>query len=192
MNDVLLDYLSSRRTVPSLQLDEPGPRPEQLADILKISARVPDHGKLVPWRFIVFSKDQRLAAEDWLRSRAVATSEHGEKGPEVEKVTRFVRAPFVVGVVSSPVDHPKIPVWEQQLSAAAVCLNMIHAAHASGYSAQWLTDWFTYDEEASEYLGAGDGEKFAGFIHIGTPTIGPVERDRPDTEALTSYWTAKG
>lgn len=192
MNDTLLDYLSRRRTVPSLQLDEPGPRADQVIDILTIAARVPDHGKLAPWRFIIFPKDQRHAAERWLRSRAVTLSEYGEKGPEVEKVLRFVRVPSVVGVVSSPVDHPKIPVWEQQLSAGAVCLNMIHAAHAHGFSAQWLTDWFTYDAEASSYLGTKDGERFAGFIHIGTPTINPVERDRPDVEALTTHWSPIG
>ena len=145
MNKTLIDYLSRRRTVPSLQLDEPGPLADQLSEILTIAARVPDHGKLVPWRFILFAKDQRLRAEGWLRSRAAALSEFGEKGPEVEKAVRFVRAPVVVGVVSSPTDHPKIPVWEQQLSAAAVCLNLIHAAHAHGFSAQWLTDWLTYD-----------------------------------------------
>ena len=192
MNNTLIDYLSSRRTVPSLQLDEPGPGADRLAEILTIAARVPDHGKLAPWRFIIFNKDQRLAADAWLRSRAAVISEFGEKGPETEKAARFVRAPVVVGVVSSPMEHPKIPVWEQQLSAAAVCLNLMHAAHALGYSAQWLTDWFTYDDEAAAYLGAKDTERFAGFIHIGTPTIQPVERDRPDIEALTSHWSAKG
>ena len=192
MNNTLIDYLSSRRTVPSLQLDDPGPMADQLAEILTIAARVPDHGKLAPWRFIIFNKDQRLTADAWLRSRAAAISEFGEKGPETEKAARFVRAPVVVGVVSSPMEHPKIPVWEQQLSAAAVCLNLMHAAHALGYSAQWLTDWFTYDAEAAAYLGANDTERFAGFIHIGTPTIHPVERDRPDVDALTSHWSAEG
>ncbi len=192
MNSTLIDYLSRRRTVPSLQLDDPGPKADQISEILTIAARVPDHGKLVPWRFVIFSREQRHIAEGWLRSRAAAISEYGEKGPEVEKAARFVRAPVVVGVVSAPMDHPKIPLWEQHLSAAAVCLNLIHAAHAHGFSAQWLTDWFTYDDEAAAFLGAKDDERFAGFIHIGTPTIDPVERDRPDIEALTSYWSAQG
>ena len=109
-----------------------------------------------------------------------------------EKARRFAQAPLVVGVLSCPVDHPKIPLWEQQLSAAAVCLNLVHAAHACGFNAQWLTDWFSYDDEAARYLGAGEGERFAGFVHIGTPQVAPVERDRPDVAALTTHWRPAG
>lgn len=191
MNETLIDYLSSRRTVPAAQLSEPGPDQAVLENILAIAARVPDHGKLAPWRFIVYDKAARQSSNAWLVERAAAISQHGDSGPEAEKARRFAHSPLVVGVVSSPRDHPKVPAWEQQLSAAAVCLNLVHAAHAYGFSAQWLTDWFSYDEEAARFLGAGDGEAFAGFIHIGTPEIAPVERDRPDVAALTTRWQAK-
>jgi len=188
MNDALKDYLSVRRTVPSAQLEDPGPEVTEIESLLTIAARVPDHGKLAPWRFIVYPRHDREAGRDWLLTRATQVSEYGDSGPEAEKVRRFANAPVVIGVVSSPRDHPKIPLWEQQLSAAAVCLNLIHAAHAHGYSAQWLTDWFSYDADAATFLGAKKGERFAGFIHIGTPAIAPVERDRPDTAALTTRW----
>ncbi len=190
MNDSLKDYLASRRTVPSAQLGEPGPDDSTIEDLLTIAARVPDHGKLAPWRFIVYDKGVRQAATEWLVERAAKISEHGEAGSEVKKAALFAQAPLVIGVISAVQQHPKIPAWEQQLSAAAVCLNLVHAAHAHGFSAQWLTDWFSYDEEASAYLGAMEGERFAGFIHIGTPQVDPVERDRPDVAALTTRWHA--
>jgi nitroreductase len=188
MNESLKDYLASRRTVPSAQLGEPGPDDSALRSMLTIAARVPDHGKLAPWRFIIYDKAARQAAAEWLVERAARISEHGESGSEVKKAALFAHAPLVVGVLSAVRAHPKIPAWEQQLSAAAVCLNLLHAAHAHGFSAQWLTDWFSYDDEASAFLGAGEGEKFAGFIHIGTPEVAPVERDRPDVDALTTRW----
>ena len=192
MNQVLKDYLSSRRTVPAAQLGEPGPAEPVIVDMLTIAARVPDHGKLAPWRFIIYDSAARVASNAWLVDRAEAVSDYGASGPEAEKARRFAHAPLVVGVLSCPVDHPKIPLWEQQLSAAAVCLNLVHAAHACGFSAQWLTDWFSYDDEAARYLGAGEGERFAGFVHIGTPQVAPVERDRPDVAALTTHWRPAG
>jgi len=188
MNDILKDYLSSRRTVPAAQLAEPGPAESVIEELLTIAARVPDHGKLAPWRFVIYDSAARAASNQWLVARAEAISAHGASGPEAEKARRFAHSPVVIGVLSSPKDHPKIPLWEQQLSAAAVCLNLVHAAHAYGFSAQWLTDWFSYDPEAAHYLGAKDGERFAGFIHIGTPQVAPVERDRPDVKALTTEW----
>jgi nitroreductase len=188
MIEPLIDYLSSRRTVPSVLLDDPGPNADTIDALIKIAARVPDHGKLAPWRFIVYDKAVRAATNAWLVERAGQLSDHGATGPEAEKARRFAHAPTVIGIVSSPRDHPKIPLWEQQLSAAAVCLNLIHAAHAHGFSAQWLTDWFSYDADAADFLGAKDNERFAGFIHIGTPSVAPSERDRPDTIALTTHW----
>ncbi len=102
---------------------------------------------------------------------------------------RLADAPLIVAVVSAPVaDHPKIPLWEQQLSAGAVCLNLLHAAQAHGFAAQWLTGWYAYDPQAARWLGLRGGERFAGFLHIGTPKMPPTERERPDLEAITTRW----
>jgi nitroreductase len=188
MDEHIIAYLETRRTVPSAQLGEPGPDAETLARMLKIAARVPDHGKLAPWRFIVFDKPSRQAAVEWLERRAALDDDPSQAGMRANKAQIFSNAPVVVGVVSAPVEHPKIPLWEQQLSSAAVCLNLVHAAHAFGFSAQWLTDWYAYDADVLAYLGVDAGERIAGFIHIGTPTMPPAERDRPDVASLTTYW----
>lgn len=190
MNEHIIAYLESRRTVPSVQLGEPGPDARTLARLLKIAARVPDHGKLAPWRFIVFDQSSRQAAVAWLQRRAALEEDPSEAGKRANKAQIFANAPLVVAVVSAPASHPMIPLWEQQLSSAAVCLNLVHAAHAFGYCAQWLTGWYAYDADARAYLGLTPGEQVAGFIHIGTPMMPPAERDRPDVDALTTHWTA--
>ena len=190
MNEDFIAYLETRRTVPSVQLGEPGPDAKMLARLLKIAARVPDHGKLAPWRFIVYDNPSRQAAVTWLQRRAARDDDPSEAGRRANKAQIFANAPLVVGVVSAPASHPKVPLWEQQLSSAAVCLNLVHAVHAFGFSAQWLTGWYAYDAEACAYLGLTPGEQIAGFIHIGTPTMPPAERDRPDVDALTTHWTA--
>ncbi len=190
MNEPLVTYLESRRTVPAVQLGEPGPDAKTLARLLKIAARVPDHGKLAPWRFVVYDKAARQGAATWLQRRAARQDDAAEAGKRANAAQIFANAPLVVGVVSAPVAHPKIPAWEQQLSAAAACLNLVHAAHAFGFSAQWLTEWYAYDTEAGAYLGLKPGEQIAGFIHIGTPTMPPTERDRPDVVGLTTHWSA--
>lgn len=192
MNQALVTYLSTRRTVPAPQLLEPGPDRATLDAMLTIAARVPDHGKLAPWRFVVFERAARLAAAPALAELAAVPDDEVEVRKRASRVEVFGVAPIVVGVLSSPIDHPKIPLWEQQLSAAAVCFNLVHAAFAYGFAGQWLTDWFVYDEAASRYLGADEGERFAGFVHIGTPNLPPVERDRPNVAALTTVWEAPG
>jgi nitroreductase len=190
MNEHFIAYLETRRTVPGAQLGEPGPDAQTLARLLKIAARVPDHGKLAPWRFIVFDKSSRQAAVAWLQQRAAREEDPSEAGMRANKALIFTNAPLVVAVVSAPVEHPKIPLWEQQLSSGAVCLNLIHAAHAFGFCAQWLTGWYAYDADAQAYLGLEAGERISGFIHIGTPNMPPAERDRPDVAALTTHWSA--
>jgi len=108
-------------------------------------------------------------------------------------IAMLVVAPLVVGVISrADPKHPKIPLWEQQLSAGAVCLNLLHAAQAHGFSAQWLTGWYAYDAEAMRWLGLKEGERVAGFVHIGTPQMPPAERDRPELAALVTAWRAEG
>ena len=190
MNKHIIAYLESRRTVPAAQLGEPGPDADTLARLLKIAARVPDHGKLTPWRFIVYDQPSRQAAVTWLQRLAAQGEDPSEAGKRANKAQIFANAPLVVGVVSAAAAHPKIPLWEQQLSSAAVCLNLVHAAHAFGFSAQWLTGWYAYDADARAYFGLDAGERIAGFVHIGTPNMPPAERDRPDVESLTTHWTA--
>lgn len=191
--DGLSGYLNTRRTIPAAQLGEPGPDAETLQAILKIAARVPDHGKLAPWRFILYGAESRAAVVDGLVRIAEAHPEEKERQVRTAKARGFADAPLVVGVVSTAdPDHPKIPAWEQQLSAGAVCLNLLHAAKAYGFSAQWLTGWYAYDAEAARWLGLEKGERFAGLVHVGTPRIPPTERDRPDVETLTSTWRAGG
>ena len=189
MNGRLAGYLKTRRTIPSVQLREPAPDRKTLRDMLTIAARVPDHGKLAPWRFIIFDRDTREAVVAGLIRIAKHAPDEKEGQTRAEKAKGFADAPLIVGVVSAPiVDHPKIPLWEQQLSAGAVCLNLLHAAQAHGFSAQWLTGWFAYDDEAKAWLGLKSGERVAGFIHIGTPAMPPSERDRPDLDAITTAW----
>ncbi|MHA1190354.1 MAG: nitroreductase family protein [Alphaproteobacteria bacterium] len=189
MDTPLLQYLRTRRTVPALQLGAPGPDADTLLDILTIAARVPDHGKLAPWRFITYEMQNRATLVGRLEAMASRLTDGIERDKRMQKVAIFAATPVVVGVVSAPVDNPKIPLWEQQLSAAAVCMNAVHATHGHGFSAQWLTDWFAYDREASALLGLRDDEAVAGFIHMGTPKLPPTERDRPDVNALLSAWT---
>lgn len=189
MEDRLVRYLKTRRTTPAVQMGEPGPDPATLRTMLEIAARVPDHGKLAPWRFTIYGKTAREEAVAGLIRIADSAADEKERRTRADKARGFADAPLIVGVFSAPMaDHPKIPLWEQQLSAGAVCLNLIHAAQAHGFAAQWLTGWYGYDEQAARWLGVRDGERVAGFVHIGTPTLPPTERDRPDLDAITSDW----
>lgn len=192
MDHALGAYLKTRRSIPAPQLGEPGPDADALTAMLTIAARVPDHGKLAPWRFIVYGRDERARAVEALAAIA-RRSEAADAAQRAEKAKTFAEAPLVVGVIASPAaEHPKIPLWEQQLSAGAVCLNLLHAAQAHGFAAQWLTGWYAYDPEALRFLGISDGERVAGFVHIGTPTMPPTERDRPDVAAKTTHWRPHG
>ena len=191
-NDAIVAYLRSRRSIPAAQLGDPGPDEEALGAILTIAARVPDHGKLAPWRFLAYDRAARRQAASWLAARARETAEGSELTKRVNAAQAFMVPPLVVGVVSSPVESPKIPRWEQQLSAGAVCLNLVHAAHAYGFAAQWLTGWYAYDEASLRHLGLREGERVAGFIHIGAPAAPSAERDRPDVAAITTVWRPPG
>ncbi|MEO1113482.1 MAG: nitroreductase [Pseudomonadota bacterium] len=185
----VLEFLRKRRSHPSITMSEPGPSEDQVMDLLTIAARVPDHGKLAPWRFILFRSAQGEAAGK--RLAAILEERQGplDHDQRQKELTRFTRAPLVIGVVSTAAIHPKIPVWEQQLSAGAVCMNLVTAAAAAGFASQWLTEWYSFDKEAAQFLGARDGEQFAGFVHVGTPTQAPVERPRPDLAELVSQWS---
>ncbi len=187
-----LDLLKTRRSVSSSFLAEPGPDAAQLFEILTIASRVPDHGKLAPWRFIVYEGDARATVG------AALASLYKEKNPDAsdkkieEESKRFSYAPVVVAVVSTAVPHVKIPEFEQLLAAGNAAMNMVHAAHAMGFAAQWLSGWLAYDADAGRILGLKPGERFVGFIHIGTSTAPYQDRPRPDVAELTTRWQAPG
>ena len=182
------ELLRTRRSVPAINLGEPGPDSGQLHELLTIASRVPDHGKLVPWRFIVYSGDAAARAGARLAELWLAQGNGDDEARLAQERNRLSQAPLVVGVVSRAAAHPKIPEWEQTLSAGAACMALVTASHAMGFAAQWLTGWIAYDAEATAFLGLEEGERFAGFIHIGTPTTPPVERPRPDLDEIVTTW----
>lgn len=183
----LVDYLASRRSIPAFQMGEPGPGKAEVEEMLKLASRVPDHGKLAPWRFIVYRGDERARISGELKTMALAKKP--DLSDEMIKVeeTRLSRAPVVVAVVSKAAPHFKIPEWEQQMSAGAVCLNLLMAANALGYASNWLTEWYAFDEAAYPLLGVEPGEKIAGFIHIGTAMVPPTERPRPELAEIVTW-----
>ena len=161
-------------------MTEPGPDAEALEAILTTAARVPDHRKLAPWRFIVIAGEARERLGRVLRQRFEADNPGLPEDRYRFEAERFLRAPTVVAVVSSPVDCPKgTPEWEQVLSAGAVCLNLLLAAQSRGFAAQWLTEWYAYDAEFLAELGLDEREKVAGFMYLGTAQEAPSERPRP-------------
>lgn len=184
----ILALLKSRKSASAKAMGAPGPTPEQLSEILACAVRVPDHGKLTPWRFILWEGDARARFGDVMKARwQVLHPEHGEQTLGFVHGL-FLRAPTILGVVSSAQEHPKIPVWEQQLSAAAVCMNILYAATALGIGCQWNTDWVVYDAEIAAAMGLAPHEKLAGLIYFGTSTGALEERPRPDPATLLTHW----
>ena len=179
----LLDILARRRSSPAQTLGLPGPSPDQVADLIAVAARAPDHGKLAPWRFVVIEPEAKARLVEGLKALA-ATQPNPEQA--IAKLAKLASAPLTVMVVSRPVESPKVPEWEQVLSAGAVCTLMLLAAHGMGFGANWITDWYAYDAGARTLLGLGAAEKVAGFIHVGTPPEPPLERARPDVRGLVS------
>jgi nitroreductase len=174
-----IDLLKNRRSVKPREMREPGPSPAELETILTIGARVPDHGKLAPWRFLVFEGDARLRAGEVIAAVFVRKNLNATPAEiEIEK-QRLTDAPLVIGVVSFTKPHPKVPAWEQELSAGASAMNIVTAATALGYGACWLTGWFAFDRDVLDGLGLKRDEKFAGFVHIGTPSKPSEDRPRP-------------
>ncbi|HVV62854.1 MAG TPA: nitroreductase [Pseudolabrys sp.] len=183
-----LQLLKTRRSVKPIELGSPGPAADEINTLLTIASRVPDHGKLAPWRFIVFEGDARAAAGE--KIAAVFRAAHPEAtDDQVDfESKRLARAPLVIAVVSRAAPHVKIPEWEQQLSAGAAAMNLVTAAHALGYAASWITEWYAYDRRVLDALGLAPHERIAGFVHIGKPARPPEERDRPDLAAIVSRY----
>jgi len=187
-NPALRDYLLTRRSVGPAFLAEPGPSEDELRTLLTIATRVPDHGKIAPWRLVLFSGTAREAAGEKLAAIAQARNPGIEAAALEQERRQFLPAPLTVGVISAPKAHPKVPEFEQLLSAANVAFNLLNGAFALGFAAQWVTRWYAYDSEAAAMLGARPGESFVGFVHVGTPTAVIEDRPRPDLEDVVTRW----
>jgi nitroreductase len=179
-----LAFLARRRSAAALALTEPAPGDAELATLLRLATRVPDHGKLSPWRFVVLKGEPKQRFIAGLEAIAAARPE-GER--LIAKLGKIKAPPLTLAVVSRAVDA-EIPEWEQRLSSGAVCMTLIIAAQAMGYGANWITDWYAYDEAAGKLLGLADGERVAGYVHLGTSAETPLERVRPDLEGLVTEW----
>ncbi len=180
-------YLASRRSGKPRDLAAPGPSMDQLTQMVRIAARTPDHGKLAPWRFVIVPDDKRQALADLIVNAYRA--ERPEAGRlEIEAHVQFAtQAPALVVLLSTPRKDSKIPLWEQELSAGAAAMNLLHAAHALGFAGGWLTTWPAFNDTVRDAFG-GPNDRIAGFIFIGTPSRELEERPRPEIEDVLSVW----
>ncbi|GBF25963.1 putative NAD(P)H nitroreductase YdjA [bacterium MnTg02] len=185
----VINHLLTRRSVIANKLSEPGPNDEEINKILIAAARVPDHKKLVPWRFIIFRGEARAQFGHILATACQEEFENASSDRLETEQSRFTRAPLVIATISRIVDKPGVPEWEQILSAGAACQNAIVAATSLGYAAQWITEWYAYNDTVRKALRLAANERIAGFIYIGTATEPPIERPRPALEDITSEWT---
>lgn len=182
----VMEFLLTRRSRPAKTLGPEGPDRDELMRLLTAAARAPDHGKLEPWRFVVLQGEARERAAALAAERCAALGL--DERDAAKTVAQFTQGAVIVAVISSPKPGEKIPLWEQQLSAGAVCLGLLNAALASGWGANWLTGPMAYDPVfTTGLLGLAEGERVAGFIHIGNETVAPPERPRPDVPALTTW-----
>lgn len=180
-----LALLARRRSMKLMHLAEPGPSNAEIDALIALAGRVPDHGKLGPWRFVVIAGEARARAGAALAD--VIRNDDGVDASRLDFVRdTFLRAPACVMVVSSPKQSPKVPEWEQQLSAGAACFALLLSAHALGYAGCWLTEWQAFDPRAAKALGVRDGERVAGFVYLGAPSQAATERVRADVAARVS------
>ena len=190
-NKAVSDFLRLRRSNLVKLMDGAGPSAAQLREMLETAARVPDHRKLTPWRFITFEGQARADFGQHISSAFMKANPDMPQDRALFEGQRFLRAPNVVAVISSPVECARgTSEWEQILSAGAVCYNLLLAAQSRGFAAQWLTEWYAYDKSVQAALGLAEGENIAGFIYIGRTSAAPTARARPDMDVKTSAWTA--
>ncbi len=186
-----LSLLTTRRSVKAASLAAPGPSAEQLDQILTCAARVPDHKKLAPWRFMLFEGEARATFGDVLARTLAAEATEPPSAVRLETERgRFLRAPLVVGVISRVVPTTGAPEWEQILSAGAAAQNLCVAANALGFGTCWITEWCAYSPGVRQALGLADHERVAGFIYMGTPKERQADRDRPALASIVSRWPA--
>lgn len=188
MSEQVLTFLKQRRSTPIAGLGEPAPSQQDIDTILSIASRVPDHGRLAPWRFILYRGDARIKAGKLLAERAEEREGPLSESRREQELNRFARAPLVIGVVCSPRETERIPEWEQLLSAGAAAMQLCNAANALGYGSNWITNWYSGDEEGRRLLGLAPHERVAGFVHIGSNDKAVPERERPDLASVVSEY----
>ena len=187
-----IELLMTRRSVPLRLMSAPAPTADEVQTLLTIAARVPDHGRAVPWRFIV------IGPEGGAKLGGLIASTFRDDHPDATDAaidaerTRLLRAPLVIAIVSRPHRHPKAPEWEQTLSAGAAGMNLLVAANAMGYAANWHTEWYAYDRRILTEMGLDAEERIAGFVHIGTATERPADRPRPALHDIVVQYGASG
>lgn len=184
MASPIIDHLLTRNSAPIPELKAPAPSDQEIATILTAATRVPDHGRLAPWRFILYRGDVREKIGEKLVELAEKREGPLPEGRRNQELTRFTRAPLVIGVVSSPKENPKIPQWEMFLSGGMAAMNLMHAANALGYGSNMITNWYSDTEEGRALLGLAPHERVIGFVHIGTHDGPGFERPRPEVSAL--------
>lgn len=190
MNEPVLEFLSRRSSVPSRLLAEPGPDPAQLARILSGALRVPDHGRLAPWRFLLIDRAQGARLGQWLVARLLERDPQATEAAQEKERGRFLRTPITVALVASPVTDHKVPVSEQLLSVGCVGMMLLLLAEAEGFGAQWLTGWPAHDAVVWQQLGLAAGESIAGFFYLGTPAERAPDRPRPALDERLAHWSA--
>ncbi|MGH6965614.1 MAG: nitroreductase family protein [Phenylobacterium sp.] len=181
----VLRFLALRRSTSAVTLAEPAPDAQEFDALLRLATRVPDHGKLAPWRFVILEGVGKAAFAGKLEALALSRGDQ----TAAAKLAKLKIPPLCVAVISSPKEG-SIPEWEQRLSAGAVCTTLLYAALAMGYGGNWITDWYAYDPDAGAILGLQGSEKVAGFVLLGTPREPPMERERPNLAPLVTRWKA--
>lgn len=189
MNSEMLARLATRRSALSITLEEPGPNEEQIRQLVGVASRVPDHGKLAPWRFEVWDMAYRRAKHAQLQSLLDGHDEVPDREKKRQGTDKLLHGPCLIVAISRAAEHPKIPIWEQTLSAGASCMKLLIAANAMGFEAQWLTAWYIYEEAARPLLELGDSECVAGLIHIGSSSVAKTERPRPELDDILQFKT---
>lgn len=179
-----LAFLARRRSASALALTAPAPGKAELDILLRLAVRVPDHGKLSPWRFVILEGDAKAGFIAGLEAIAAGRPDGAKAAAKLGKIRV---PPLTVAVISAPREG-EIPEWEQRLSAGAVCMMLSLAAQAMGYGANWITDWYAYDKAAGRLLGLTENERVAGFVHLGAVGEAPLERVRPDYADLVTAW----
>ena len=185
----IVDFLQIRRSVTAKSMTNENFNDEDLSTILNCGIRVPDHGALNPWKLTVIKNDAKLRIGNDVLAKEFNINHPEASEDEIDyERKRFCRASVVIAVLFKPVSHPKIPLWEMQLSAGAVCTTLLIASQSLGYAAQWLTEWYAYNRNMIKELGGNpDTDKIAGFIYIGNKDKSPIERRRPKKENVIEY-----